>query len=48
MLPHVNVAQVLPPVRRCVDACYRADATLLRRYPRLATYAGIRVLELTR
>ncbi len=48
MLPHVNVAQVLPPARRYVDACYRADAALLRRYPRLATYAGIRVLELTR
>lgn len=48
LLPHVSIAQVLPPARRYVDACYRADAALLRRYPRLATYAGIRVLELTR
>ncbi len=48
MLPHVNIAQVLPAMRRYVDACYRADAALLRKFPALTTYAGIRVLELTR
>jgi SAM-dependent methyltransferase len=48
MLPHVNVIQLLPPVRRYLDRCYRADARWLRRYPRLSGYAGIRVIELTR
>jgi SAM-dependent methyltransferase len=46
-LPFVAAAQLLPWCRTRMDAFYRADAWLLRRFPRLAHFAGIRVLELT-
>ncbi len=47
-LPYVNLAQVLPRVRRSINAFYRFDAKVLRRVPALAHYAGIRVFEVTK
>ena len=47
-LPHVQIGQVLPIVKKNVDALYRSDGALLRAVPSLSYYAAIRVLELTR
>jgi ubiquinone/menaquinone biosynthesis C-methylase UbiE len=47
-LPHVQVGQVLPVVRRRVAALYRSDRALLRAVPALSYYAGIRVIEVVR
>ncbi len=47
-LPYVNLAQVLPGVRRRIDAFYRFDAKVLRRWPRLGHFAAIRVFEVTK
>jgi SAM-dependent methyltransferase len=46
-LPFVAAGQLIPWVEHRMDAIYRADAWLLRRFPRLAHFAGIRVIELT-
>lgn len=45
-LPFVNVAQVMPPLRRYLFAAYRRDAQLLKRIPALTFLAGVRVIEL--
>lgn len=47
LLPHVAVAQVVPALKRWVDASYRLDRALLRLKP-LAHFAGVRVLEVTK
>lgn len=47
-LPYVNLAQVLPGVRTKIDSFYRFDAKVLRRWPRLAHYAAVRVFEVTK
>ena len=47
-LPHVNLVQVLPVVRKSVNTMYRLDRALLRRFPSLAPYASARVLELVK
>ena len=47
-LPHVQVGQILPVVKKQVDRLYRSDAALLRAIPGLEYYAGIRVIEVTR
>lgn len=47
-LPHVQLGQVLPVVRKRVAALYRSDRALLRALPALSYYAGIRVIEICR
>lgn len=47
-LPHVNVVQVLPVVRRGINPMYRLDRALLKRFPSLEPYASARVLELVK
>ena len=47
-LPYVQAGQLLPVVKKRIDAIYRSDAALLRRFPSLRYYAGIRVIEVTR
>ena len=47
-LPFVQVAQVLPWVKKHIDRIYRWDAALLRRLSSLRYYAGIRVIEVTK
>jgi SAM-dependent methyltransferase len=47
-LPFVSLAHLLPWMRRRMEGVYRLDAWLLRRFPRLAYLAGIRVLEVTK
>jgi 2-polyprenyl-3-methyl-5-hydroxy-6-metoxy-1,4-benzoquinol methylase len=45
MLPHVQLANVLPGLRRRTDPFYRADAAILRRIPAAERFAAIRVVE---
>jgi SAM-dependent methyltransferase len=47
-LPHVALGQVLPGVREHVSSLYSTDATILRAFPVLRHYAGIRVIEVTK
>jgi hypothetical protein len=47
-LPFISVAQFVPWLRDRMAPLYRLDSYFLKRLPRLATYAGIRVIELTR
>jgi len=47
-LPHVQLGQVLPFVKKQVAALYRSDRAVLQMLPALNYYAGIRVIELTR
>ena len=47
-LPHVRLAHHLGLFRKSVDRLYRIDAALLKRYPRLALYSAVRVIELAR
>lgn len=47
-LPHVALGQVLPGVRKRVAWLYRSDAALLRLFPPLSHFAGIRVIEVTK
>ena len=47
-LPHVQLGQVLPFVRKKVDTLYRSDRALLHALPALSYYAGIRVIEVAR
>jgi SAM-dependent methyltransferase len=47
-LPLVQLARVVPPLRRHVPRLYRWDAAVIRRLPALGFYAGIRVIEVTR
>jgi SAM-dependent methyltransferase len=45
-LPFINLAQVVPPLRRFVMALYRVDGSILRRVRFLDAYAGIRVVSM--
>jgi hypothetical protein len=47
-LPHVRLAARLPVSWVRLEPVYQSDALLLRRFPRLATYAAVRVIELTK
>ena len=47
-LPHVQIGQVLPLVRDYYQMLYRWDRRLLDAMPRLAYFASIRVIELTK
>jgi hypothetical protein len=47
-LPHVQIGQRLPIVKKKMEALHRSDGALLRAVPSLSYYAAIRVLELTR
>jgi SAM-dependent methyltransferase len=47
-LPHVQLGQVLPGVKKHVSALYRTDRALLHAFPALSYYAGIRVIQVTR
>lgn len=44
-LPFVPLAEFVPVVKRRMNAVYRADGALLRRFPALRYYAGVRVFE---
>jgi SAM-dependent methyltransferase len=45
MLPPVQLAQVLPGVKKRTEPLYRLDATILRRVPAAQRFAAIRVVE---
>ncbi len=47
-LPYVQAAQFLPVIRNRMAPLYASDAALLRRFPSLRYYAGIRVIEVTK
>jgi ubiquinone/menaquinone biosynthesis C-methylase UbiE len=47
-LPFVNLANVVPSLRRHIKALYRVDGALLRRAPWLEGFAGIRVFAVTK
>lgn len=47
-LPYVQAGQLLPVVKKRVSALYESDAALLRRFPSLRYYAGIRVIQVTK
>lgn len=47
-LPHVKIGQFIPFLKRRSERLYAADGRLLARFPRLAHYAGIRVLEVVK
>ena len=48
LLPHVQLGQVLPVVKRHWQRLYSLDGALLRGVPPLAHFAGIRVIEVTK
>ena len=45
MLPHVNLVNMVPALRKALHPSYRLDGTLLRRMPQLKGFAGVRVIE---
>jgi SAM-dependent methyltransferase len=45
MLPHVQLANVLPGLRRRTDPFYRTDAAILKRVPTMERFAAMRVVE---
>jgi SAM-dependent methyltransferase len=49
VLPTTSLVNVLPPLRnRFSETCQRADAALLQKFPSLAYYATMRVIELVK
>ena len=47
VLPTTSLVNILPPLQqRFLHTCYRQDAALLRRFPALAHFATIRVVEM--
>lgn len=48
LLPHVQLGQVLPVVKSFWRPLYALDAALLRAFPMLNHFAGIRVIEVTK
>jgi SAM-dependent methyltransferase len=47
LLPSTSLVNLLPPVRRRFSRnCYRWDAALLKRFPALAFYSTVRVVEM--
>ena len=48
LLPHVQLASVLPVIKDQIHPLYNSDGALLRAMPALQHFAGIRVLELTK
>ena len=47
-LPHVQIGQVVPVVKKFWRELHASDRVLLRRFPWLARYASIRVISLTK
>lgn len=48
-LPTTSLITVIPPLsRRYLHSCFRIDAAVLKRFPALAFYATVRVIELTK
>ena len=47
-LPFVNVAQVVPQLRRYIMPAYRLDGAILRQMPALERFSGVRVITLTK
>ena len=47
-LPFVSAGQILPVVKQHVDRLYKVDGEILRRFPALSYYAGIRVFEVVK
>jgi SAM-dependent methyltransferase len=47
-LPFVNLAQLIPALRRYLHSAYQLDGTLLRRLPHLVRYSTIRVIEVVK
>jgi hypothetical protein len=45
MLPHVQLTNVLPGLRRWTGPFYRADAAILKRIPAVERFAAMRVIE---
>ena len=45
MLPHVNLVNMVPALRKALHPSYRLDGTLLHRVPQLRPLAGVRVIE---
>ena len=45
MLPHVQLARVVPGVQRRIEPFYRRDASILRRIPAAQRFAAVRVVE---
>lgn len=48
LLPHVQLASVLPVVKHQIHPLYNSDGALLKAMPALQHFAGIRVMELTK
>ena len=48
LLPHVQVGGLLPFLRKKPAQLYRIDGAMLRTFPRLRHFAGIRVIEVTK
>jgi 2-polyprenyl-3-methyl-5-hydroxy-6-metoxy-1,4-benzoquinol methylase len=49
LLPTTNLVDVIPPLsRRYIHTCYRRDANVLRRFPKLAFYSTVRVIEIVK
>ena len=48
MLPHVQLASVIPVLRDQIYPLYNSDGALLRALPALEHFAAIRVMELTK
>jgi hypothetical protein len=44
-LPFVNAAQALPPLRRYIHPAYHLDGAILKRFPILTPFTGVRVLH---
>lgn len=48
LLPHVQLASVLPVIKNQIHPLYNSDGALLRAMPSLQHFAGIRVIEVTK
>jgi ubiquinone/menaquinone biosynthesis C-methylase UbiE len=48
LLPHVQLASVLPVIKDQIHPLYNSDGALLRALPALQHFAGIRVIEVTK
>jgi ubiquinone/menaquinone biosynthesis C-methylase UbiE len=48
LLPHVQLASVLPVIKNQIHPLYNSDGALLRAMPVLQHFAGIRVIEVTK
>ena len=49
LFPTTSLVRVVPPLRRrFLDSCHSIDASILQRFPVLARYATVRVLEVVK